>query len=185
MEWSSFVGATAGSAIGMLVVLGGVLIVEEIGHRKSSRSGPSKPASLDNILESQLEEHIVRHFETLFPGWRIYALNVNADGSAYEGRPKGIRYRTDAGEIDILCLDAEDNLVVVELKRDKAPDKVVAQTDRYIAWVEKTLAQPNQKVWGLIIARSLNTHLMYTLSKRTNIKFWAYKWLLEFDKSSR
>jgi hypothetical protein len=183
MEWSSFVGALVGSVIGIFTLLGGLLIWDELNRRKSSQSGPPKPPSLDDILESQLEQHIVRHFDTLFPGWRIYALNVNADSSDSDGRPIGIRYRTEAGEIDILCIDSEDNFVVVELKRDKAPDKVVAQTDRYIAWVEKTLAQPHQQVQGLIIAKSLDKHLAYILAKRNNIRFWAYNWQLDFDKN--
>lgn len=182
MDWSSFVGALVGSVIGILALLGTFLVWEELDRRKSSRPGPAKPPSLDDILESQLEQHIVRHFDTLFPGWKIYALNVNADSSDSEGRPIGIRYRTEAGEIDILCVDSEDNFVVVELKRNRAPDKVVAQTDRYIAWVEKTLAQPNQQVRGLIIAKSLDKHLAYTLTKRHNLNFWAYNWQLEFDK---
>lgn len=184
MEWSSFFGAFAGGIVGVILVLGGLFVWETITRPEQAKVEIPKPPSLDDILESHLEQHIVQHFAALFPGWRIYPFNVNADGSDTGTKPIGVRYRTEAGEIDILCIDSEDNFVVVELKRNKAPDKVIAQTDRYIAWVEKKLAQPNQQVRGLIIAKSFDKHLAYTLSKRNNINLWTYSWLLEFDRSS-
>jgi hypothetical protein len=39
------------------------------------------------------------------------------------------------GEIDILCMDAEGDLVIVELKRDKTPREVTAQAIDYASWV--------------------------------------------------
>lgn len=39
--------------------------------------------------------------------------------------------------IDILAIDQEGNLVVIELKRNKTPREVVAQTLDYASWVEK------------------------------------------------
>ncbi len=42
------------------------------------------------------------------------------------------------GSIDLLALDADGNLVILELKRDKTPRDVVAQTLDYASWV-KTL----------------------------------------------
>lgn len=42
------------------------------------------------------------------------------------------------GSIDLLAMDAEGNLVILELKRDKTPRDVVAQTLDYASWV-KTL----------------------------------------------
>lgn len=42
------------------------------------------------------------------------------------------------GSIDLLAMDADGNLVILELKRDKTPRDVVAQTLDYASWV-KTL----------------------------------------------
>ena len=42
------------------------------------------------------------------------------------------------GSIDLLAVDADGNLVILELKRDKTPRDVVAQTLDYASWV-KTL----------------------------------------------
>ena len=183
MDWSSFLGAFAGGVVGVLIILGGFIAWDEL-RRKSSQPEPSpKPLSLDDILESHLEQFIVQNFDALFPGWRIHTLNLNTTNSNSKRNQRGIRYRTDAGEIDILCLDQEDHFVVVELKRNKAPDTVVAQTDRYIGWVEQSLAQPGQQVRGLIVAKSLDKHLAYILSQRQNVNLWAYTWQMQFDKN--
>lgn len=181
VDWFSFLGALFGSVVGSLIILGGIVAWDEIEQRKKRKPDVPKPINLGDILESHLEQHIVQNFDTLFSGWSIYALNVNAGNADSGTRPIGVRYRTEAGEIDILCVDEEDNFVVIELKRNKAPDKVVAQTDRYIAWVQENMAQPNQKVRGLIIAKSVDKHLAYILSQRKNITFWAYSWHLQFD----
>lgn len=39
------------------------------------------------------------------------------------------------GLIDLLCVDAAGDLVVVELKRDKTPRKITAQALDYASWV--------------------------------------------------
>ena len=184
MEWSTFFGALAGGAVGVLVTLGGFIVWDEFSRRTQTKLEAPKPPSLDYTLESYLEQYIIQKFDSLFPGWSIYAVNIDASASETGARPLGVRYRTEAGEIDILCIDSEGNFVVVELKRNKAPDTVVAQTDRYIAWVEKTLAQPNKQVRGLIIAKSFDKHLAYTLANRNNLNFWTYNWKLEFDKGA-
>ena len=55
----------------------------------------------------------------------------------------GRQVRTDyGGEIDLLCLDAEGNCVVIELKKGKTPRDVTAQALDYASWVkELTVAQ--------------------------------------------
>jgi Holliday junction resolvase-like predicted endonuclease len=40
------------------------------------------------------------------------------------------------GEIDLLAMDGEANLVILELKRDRTPRDVVAQTLDYASWVK-------------------------------------------------
>lgn len=181
MNWSVLAGAFVGSIAGVLAIIGGLLIWDYFDRRRTnSQSKISKP-SLDDIFESQLEEFIVEHFNQLFPGWQIYD---EANNLTENPTHVGIRYRTDAGEIDILCTDNNDNFIVIELKRGRAPDKVVAQVDRYIAWVEKNLAQTGQSVRGIVIAKSFNNHLSYSLSRRDEIDLWIYDWQLTLDKSA-
>lgn len=184
MPWSSFLGAFAGAAIGVLVLIGIIVAWDYYAERKSQKERASeRPITLDNILESHLEEYIVEHFDALFPGWKIFDDSPESAGSPNEkGKPTGIRYRTTAGEIDLLCVDRQGDLVVVELKKDKAPDRVVSQIDRYIAWVKNNLAQPRQRVGGLIVAKSFGSRLFHILSRRRGIRIWTYRWELKFNK---
>jgi len=125
----------------------------------------------------------VQHFAEIFPGWSIYDdPNGAVTGSASSSRPIGRQYKTKAGIMDILCKDTEGNFVVIELKRDKAPDKVVAQVDGYMEWVERNLAQSGQDVHGLIVARSLDSRLQHMLPRRPDIEVRLYDWRLELNE---
>ncbi len=46
------------------------------------------------------------------------------------------QYSTPVGAIDLLCVDSEDSLVVIELKKESS-DAMLFQSLRYYAWVEK------------------------------------------------
>ena len=84
-------------------------------HDKLIEIGP-KP--LD--LESRLQEWLERDISILDPGLLIIGREVETDFGGF---------------IDILCIDAEGELVIVELKRDKTPREVTAQALDYASWV--------------------------------------------------
>lgn len=56
------------------------------------------------------------------------------------------------GSIDLLAMDADGNLVILELKRDKTPRDVVAQTLDYASWVKNLEYEDVQRIaakfWG-------------------------------------
>ena len=184
MSWAPFWGALAGAVIGVLAAVGILGAWDYLAERRAQKKQPlTLDDTFDTISESQLEQYIVEHFDALFPGWRIFDDSPESAINSNEGhRPTGIRYRTEAGEIDLLCVDRQGHLVVIELKRYKAPDRVVSQIDRYIAWVKQNLAQPGQRVRGLIIAKSFGGRLSHTLSRRRGIRIWTYAWQLKFNK---
>jgi hypothetical protein len=85
------------------------------------------------------------------------------------------------GSIDLLAIDAQGNLVVLELKRDKAPHEIVAQTLDHASWVSdlsyeqidaitkgfagKPLSQEFSDHFGNAIPKTVNTsHSMVILA---------------------
>lgn len=76
-------------------------------------------ARLDD--ENQLEELIVRDVSILNADWLLIGRQVR---TAFDKR------------IDLLALDANGSVVIIELKRDKTPRDVVAQSIDYASWVE-------------------------------------------------
>ena len=72
-------------------------------------------------LESRLEDVLAADISVLDPGLLLV------------GRQVATSY---GGVIDLLAIDAEGDLVVVELKRDRTPREVVAQVLDYGSWVE-------------------------------------------------
>jgi hypothetical protein len=79
-----------------------------------------QPAPLSN--EGRLEEWLAKDIA-------ILGLNLQVVGRQVQA--------SFGGRIDLLCVDAQGNLVIVELKRDKTPRDVIAQVLDYASWVKK------------------------------------------------
>ena len=71
-------------------------------------------------LEARLQEWLAQDISVLDPGLLVIGREVETDFGGY---------------IDLLCMDAGGNLVVVELKRDKTPREITAQALDYGSWV--------------------------------------------------
>jgi hypothetical protein len=71
-------------------------------------------------LEERLEEWLERDISMLDPGLLVIGRQVETDFG---------------GWIDLLCVDAAGDLVVVELKRGKTPREITAQALDYGSWV--------------------------------------------------
>jgi Endonuclease NucS C-terminal domain len=71
-------------------------------------------------LESRLQEWLARDISVLDPTLLVIGREVETDYGGF---------------IDILCVDAVGDLVIVELKRDKTPREVTAQALDYASWV--------------------------------------------------
>ena len=71
-------------------------------------------------LESRLQEWLARDISILDPTLLVIGREVETDFGGF---------------IDILCIDAEGDLVIVELKRDRTPREITAQALDYASWV--------------------------------------------------
>lgn len=83
-----------------------------------------KPASIAS--EELLEQQISQDIALLNPDWLLIGRQVRTD---FDKR------------IDLLAMDGDGSLVIIELKRDKTPRDVVAQTLDYASWVVKLNAE--------------------------------------------
>jgi predicted transport protein len=92
-----------------------------------------------------LQEWVVAHPEVLGPSVKIVAFEFGSWAA-----------RTGAVErdrLDVLALDSEGQLVVVELKRDKAPDTVEMQALKYAALVSRFTREDLDKVHAQFLTR--------------------------------
>lgn len=101
---------------------------------------------VSEILEYEIEASIISNPEILEEGLELI----------------GNQYATSVGYIDILCIDKNENFVVVELKRGKGSHKVVGQIQKYMAWIIENLAEDKQ-VRGIIVVKEYDKELEYAL----------------------
>lgn len=83
----------------------------------------------------------------------------------------------DAGNkrrIDILAIDKDGGYVVIELKVDRGYDQVLGQLSRYMGWIRKRVAEPGQRVRGVIVCRELSEDLRIACSENPNIALFEY-----------
>lgn len=128
-------------------------------------------------LEKHLEEFLVRN-------WNHTLLGQKYDIYEEEGDLVGQQYPTDTGPIDILAISKDKSeLLVVELKRGRASDRVVGQIQRYMGYVLDELAEDGQSVKGVIIALEDDRPIQRALRVAPNIEFYRYKVKFELFKA--
>jgi hypothetical protein len=89
----------------------------------------------------------------------------------------------EAGRIDLLCVDAGNNPVVIELKRDDSSDHVVGQLARYMGYVAENHLQPGRLVRGIIVAHSHDERLRLALRAVPNTEVFTYTVKVELHRS--
>jgi Flp pilus assembly protein TadD len=134
----------------------------ETPHHQKSNCIPT-----EETLEGLLEEMIRRDGQAFGRKLRMFE---SAEG--LYGRQLPI---PGIGRIDLLVEDIETReLIVVELKRERDTDAVVGQLLRYIGWVQKNLAQGNQKVRGIICLHGSSEKLRLAVSPLPDVEVYEY-----------
>ena len=114
--------------------------------------------------EAHLRDYLVRNLGVIEEGLQPF-VDDSGNGPA--------EFRTDVGFIDIICVDKNENLVVVELKVDRTSDAVAGQILRYVNWVRRHLAN-GKKVRGVIIGADISDRLLYSIDSDPTIEAREY-----------
>lgn len=100
--------------------------------------------------------------------WVLYSEEGNEEA--------GYEYPCRVGRIDLLARHKRESAwLVVELKRNQTSDSTVGQLLRYMGWVKHHLAEPKERVQGLIIAREVDDSLQYALTGAPNVDVQLYE----------
>lgn len=93
---------------------------------------PSRVNASKLADEKELEDMIESEPGILSDDWMLVGRQIN----------------TGTGHVDLLAIAADASLVLIELKRDKTPREVVAQTLDYALWLEKLKPETVEKLYG-------------------------------------
>jgi restriction system protein len=133
--------------------------------------------NLSFAMEKYLEEFLVAN-------WASTELGKTHDIFSIDGEIVGQQYLTDNGRMDILAISKDKKeLLIVELKRGQASDKVVGQVQRYMGYAVEVLAEPGQTVRGAIIALDDDLSIRRALLVAPNIEFYRYKVDFKLEKA--
>jgi hypothetical protein len=137
-------------------------------------TGPLIEASTGPLIRFGLERHL---HDFLFDNWAQTTLGKDWSIFTEPGDPEaGYEYTCAVGRIDLLARHkTAKKWLVVELKRDDTTDSVVGQVLRYVGWVERHLAAPDDEVLGLIIARDVDAQLQYAIAPVPKLRAMTYK----------
>lgn len=149
-------------------IQGDVAREEELIQAERAEEEASDPiaGSSEFLLERDLQNYLAENLECIEPGLRIY----EADGI------RGLEYEAGNGRrIDILALDRSGAFVVLELKVSKGYDRVVGQLLRYVNWIKQNLAEPGQRVRGMIVCRTMTEDLQLACAGIADLELFEYQ----------
>ena len=127
--------------------------------------------------ERDLKNYLAKNLGIIEPGLRLY--------EDEDGEINGIEFDVGGRRIDILAVDARNNLIVIELKVSRAYDRVVGQLLRYMAWIEQHQARDEQSVRGIIVAREINSDLLLATSRVPGVDLFEYELSITLTRRTR
>lgn len=110
-------------------------------------------------MEQLLEVFLEKNLDHLERGLKLYQ-----DDNGISER----QYSTDIGIIDLLCIDKDNNFVILEIKKGKGSDKVIGQITRYMGWIKENLAN-NKVVRDIVIVYEIDKKLDCSASVLRNV----------------
>ena len=128
------------------------------------------PSNNDGI-EAEVEDSLEASLSLERDLHAYLAKRVNEIESGLTLVENGIECQTDAGRIDLLARDANNHLVVVELKAGKAKDAALGQLLGYIG----CLSANGPNVRGILVASPFNSRVVFAARGLANVKLVRYQ----------
>jgi len=147
---------------------------------RSRPAAPPQPASMgfdsDLSLEpDQLLSIVCEDPELLEPGLQVYEDNA--------GKPLGIGFSTDVGDIDLLARSADGGWVIVYF--DDGQTDIMAAMLMRMGWVRKHLVKDGEGVRAIVIAERVDPEVGYAAAAMADsIEFKSCRLTLRFDSIS-
>lgn len=134
--------------------------------------GDDKPGSTAFAYERDLQNFLSKNLHIIGEGLSLY----EEEGITGVEFPAGGRF------IDILAVDSKGGYVVIELKVSRGYDRVVGQVRRYMGWIVKNHADPEQSVRGIIVAREISEDLILACSGLADVELFEYEMSVSVTK---
>jgi hypothetical protein len=122
-------------------------------------------------LERDMEATLIGGLNQLEQGLVLYS----KDGLQGQQFDTGV-----VGRLDLLAIDKDGQHVVIELKVGRADDRAVAQTMRYMGWVQRELAG-GKPVRGILIAREFSEGAKFAALALPTLTLKEYRVAFTFD----
>lgn len=103
---------------------------------------PLSPGCLDS--EQELENLLDQQIDLLDPNWLVIGRQVKTSNGKF---------------LDLLCIDRNENLIVIELKKDLTPREVTAQVIEYASYMAEKEPQEINQIFGDYSAKYLHKQL--------------------------
>lgn len=101
----------------------------------------------ERFLEKDLEDYLEKHLDKIESGLTL----------------KGRQFKTTVGSIDLFAEAKGGDLVVIELKKGLAADKVFGQICRYMGCLKAERPKNTPKIRGYVIGREIDMKLTYAV----------------------
>lgn len=145
---------------------GAMVTVEEEDDDAGMAVDAALAGSTQFALEKDLQRYLADNLQLIEPGLSLF----------HDEDITGFEYPAGGGRrIDILAKDKAGNFVVLELKVEKGYDRVVGQLLRYVNWVRKELAEPGQRVRGIIVCRTMSEDLVLACASSREVELFEYR----------
>lgn len=119
--------------------------------------------------EKLLEDELTARIES---GMAVFGMNLKI----YKRKGEyGRQYIIPIGRLDLLCEDAQGNLYVVELKKDRGYDDAYKQTADYLDWFAQSDRFKGKKVYGIICLNSPSAELIEKVHADSRMKLFEYQ----------